>query len=208
MAQKLVVGWVDKFFPERGFGFVSTSEGEVFIHVDRCREFTGTPEKPGIGKTHLGEDWVSKNLIPARGHGGRRHDYSYVVMKVVPGQKGPRAAVWAVIPRRRTVEDIMTYGGLDSYLGKGVAVLADKPSSPEDVWGALAEWSLLEDCLTLVLEEPRKVGNVRVKGPITRAINFTSMGVREDCPERLELLFRREDAPSLKVVLWRREPRS
>ncbi|HKX73109.1 MAG TPA: hypothetical protein VJM32_03795 [Candidatus Saccharimonadales bacterium] len=213
---ELVVGWVERFDPERGFGFVSpllkdahpaiSNMSTVFIHADRCRAFTGVPEQAGISTARPSPEWVAQNTIPGMGKGGSRNRYSYVVMCVEPGTKGPRATRWAVIPRRNTVEDILLYGGLERYIGMDVAVLPAKTSSPDALWGTLTAWSLTDTRLQATLAAPRLAGGARMDEPsVTREFDFTSLRVADDDPSQLVLRLAHDESVT-DVVCWRRPP--
>lgn len=214
----LVVGWVERFNLEKGFGFVSPllterhpvigDAGNVFIHAGQCRMFEGVPEEPRIGTRRVPRDWAAQNVRPAHGPGGTRFACSYVAMRVVPGDKGPRAEAWVVIPRRQTVEDVLRFGGLEKYLGMEAAILPADQRANGGLWGVLSEATLSESRLRLTLTSPRESGNVPTgQESTTREIDFDYLRVRTDDHDQLVLNLARDNAKDLQVVCWRRPPR-
>jgi len=202
-----VTGWVEKFFygNDRRYGFVSAHVGTVHVHADNCRVFSGTPEAPVITDERVSAEWLDEHLVAA--FPGRHLDYSYVVMNVVPGGRGPRAVRWAVIPRRGTVEDVLKYGGLDAYIGLELGVMPVSDKAAGGTWGVLETWKLSDHRLELTLSSAHGSGIEPAQyGAVTKVLEFERLRVTDDDPSHLTLRLHQEDQPALQVVCWRRPP--
>jgi hypothetical protein len=213
-----VIGWVERFNTDKGYGFVNPmltgthpiigKASRVFIHVSRYRVFAGTPENPEITLDAAESDWVKRHVVPGLGYGGSRTAYSYVVMNVGPGAKGPLATAWTVIPRRQTLDDVLRFGGLRAYVGMEIAILPVTQALGGGQWGVLKSWALSGGKVELSLTSARGPGLEPVQyGDISRVIEFDCLRVVDDSSSQITLRLQRTDQPTLDVVCWRRPPR-
>lgn len=87
---RLVVGTVQRFRHDKGFGFASIDgeQGEVFLHNGFGREVVGTPEQPKLTRTETKVEVSDAST----------DNPSRVIMLIVPGKQGLRAIAWGLIP--------------------------------------------------------------------------------------------------------------
>lgn len=90
VSSRLVVGTVQRFRHDRGFGFASIDDeqGEVFLHNSYGRVAIGTPDQPMLTRTITKVDVTDASTAnPSR-----------VVMLIVPDSQGLKAIAWGLIP--------------------------------------------------------------------------------------------------------------
>jgi|GEM_PF-4078207 len=213
---ELVFGWVDRYRLSKGFGFAGElpnrdhpiiGRGSVFLHSDNCFTFEGTPEQPSIGAQPVNHNWLTRNMVPARFEGGRNSDHSFVMMRTAIGDRGPYATEWTVIPRRKSLDDVLQFNGLDWYMGMEVAILPTAQNSSECVWGALAAYSLTDNRLSLTLASPRGEGRIALDvAEVVRELDFRYLTVSDDTLRQLILKLTMRDRSTVDVICWRRPP--
>ena len=87
-----VIAAVSSFFINRGYGFATSNDGRrIFFHKHGCRRVTGTADRPRLTD--------EKALAGPIARGSR------IVMRVVLGDKGPKANVWGHLPTSTTEKE-------------------------------------------------------------------------------------------------------
>lgn len=147
-----VVAEVIDFFPERGFGFAicydlrdDRGPRKIFFHVSACRKVGGTPKKPEL----------TNKRVP---HGlaidpnDRYQQRSTVLMRVIEGDRGPKAVAWGMPPKRTIVTDLMEDGGVKRFVGGHVTAF-DVRQKHDFVSGTVEAVELVPGCLQLEITD-------------------------------------------------------
>ena len=111
---KLVVAELIEYKDDRGFGFAidySTTDdkripAKVFFHRSACRKVGGTPKKPELTNVRTAPLFSDKP-------GPRQR----LLMKVVQGERGPKAIAWGLLPKRTGTSDLIEDGGVERFVG-------------------------------------------------------------------------------------------
>jgi len=92
MNQDDVTTTVVDYFRKQGYGFAISDDGRrIFFHKHGCRRVTGTADRPRLTD--------EKALAGPIARGSR------IVMRVVLGDKGPKANVWGHLPTSTTEKE-------------------------------------------------------------------------------------------------------
>lgn len=157
-------GTVQFYDAEKQFGFVEVYRDRVFFHQSACRVVEGTPEEPVFtGQVN--------SLAPVWWRGMRRPPE--IILKVVEGSKGPKAAVWGYRPTRTWLEELL-YRNQFSYYANGHIELRwsehYRSRAYRQLTARLTEIPLLQpgEPWTLTLEYDAYDGPYRTYGPPTR----------------------------------------
>ena len=115
----IVTGYVNYYNPDKQFGFANVNGQDVFFHLSACREVEGTPEEPVITDRPLDREpsWTrrSRHLV-------------HLVLRIVPGQKGPKAAAWGYLPKRTWLENLHHRNFLAGYADGYVEIIYSRRS--------------------------------------------------------------------------------
>jgi hypothetical protein len=101
-----VIGWIDYYNSDKKFGFAYAGSDRVFFHLSACREVEGTPEVPVLTDR--------RNSEAPTWYRGSRHA-EQIVLRVVPGTKGPMALVWGHLPKRTWLEKMLHWKTLTAF---------------------------------------------------------------------------------------------
>lgn len=102
----IVRGTVQFYDAEKKFGFVEVGRDRVFFHQSACRVVEGTPEEPVFTNR-------KNDQAPVWWKGIRRP--SEIILRLVRGSRGLKAAVWGYRPTRTWLEELLHWNRLAQY---------------------------------------------------------------------------------------------
>lgn len=146
---KIVVADLIEYRADRGFGFAidySTTDdkripAKVFFHRTTCRKVGGTPKKPELTRARTEPMFPNTHGQPQR-----------MLMKVVQGERGPKAIAWGLLPERTGTSDLIEDGGAERFVG-GTVHLTDVRRKNEFISGTVEAVTLERGDLELHLTD-------------------------------------------------------
>jgi cold shock CspA family protein len=102
----LTLAHVSFYDAAKKFGFAEAGRHRVFFHMSACRDVEGTPEEHQLTNRRCERE-------PRWRKGTRQLEW--IVVQIVDGPKGPKAAAWGYKPTRTWLEDLAHFGRLNSF---------------------------------------------------------------------------------------------
>ncbi len=174
----IATGYVTHYDDAKGFGFAEQSGVRdqqrrpisVFFRKEGCREVTGTADEPVLTDKPSTESYVrSRGRNPSR-----------IIMKVVPGEKGPRAIAWGIIPKRNWIADLIANDQLSGYIGGEIVIY--RINGQYHLSGTLEHIELTLESLTVHVRDPHSKDRHGYL-PVRPGVEVLSYSLEEACPD-------------------------